>query len=110
MADGKPTFVGKCFQFQVAVQVLMEQIHNAPSLPRCQTALELREGFVRLSVPSYKMRTDHQGERIYEQLRENLRPIQARQNRLRQVMECRVGSSINAVETLSSRHSGIIRE
>src|SRR5271168_562587 len=25
-------------------------------------------------------------------------------------MECRVGGSINAVETLSSRHSGIVRE
>src|SRR5580704_3041769 len=88
----------------------MEQIHNAASLPRCQTALKLPERIVSLSVPPDKVRTNHQGERIHEQLREHLRLSQARQNGLRQVIKCRVGSSINAVETLSSGRPGIVRE
>src|SRR5271165_1605545 len=77
MADGKPTFLGKWFQFHLAVQVLLEQFHNAPSLPRCQTAFELRNSFRSLTILRDKVRTNCHGERIHEQLREHLWPIQA---------------------------------
>src|SRR5271168_4566870 len=82
MADGKPAFLGKCFQFYLAVQVLLEQFHNAASLPRCQTAFELRNSFRSLTILRDKVRTNGHGERIHEQLREHLRPIQAWQNQL----------------------------
>src|SRR5580692_1495483 len=110
MAHGKPTLLCECFQSYVAVQVLVEQFHNPPALPWRKAALEILDGFWNLTVPPDKMRTNHHGERIHEQLRKHLRPFQTRQNCLRQVMESRVGGSINAVKTLSSRHSGIIRE
>src|ERR1700693_2139755 len=110
MADGKPTFLGKCFQFYLAVQVLLEQFHDAASLPRCQTAFELRNSFRSLTILRDKVRTNRHGDRIHEQLREHLRPIQAWQNQLRQVIDGRVGSSVNAVETLNSGHSGIVGE
>src|SRR5271168_1529655 len=97
MADGKPTFLGKCFQFYLAVQVLLEQFHNAASLPWRQTAFELRNSFRSLTVLREKVRTNCHGERIHEQLREHLRPTQAWQNQLCQVIDGRVGSSVNAV-------------
>src|SRR5580698_4532156 len=108
MADGKPTFLGKPFQFYLAVQVLLEQFHDAAFLPRRQTAFELRISIRSLTIPRDKVRTNCHGKRINEQLRERLRPIQAWQNQLRQVIDGRVGSSINAVETLNSWHSGIV--
>src|SRR5271168_287173 len=110
MADGKPAFLGKGFQFYLAVQMLLEQFHNAASLPRCQTAFELRNSFGSLTILRDKVRTNCHGERIDEQLREHLRPIQAWQNQLRQVIDGGVGSSVNAVETLNSGHSGIVGE
>jgi hypothetical protein len=63
--------------------MLLEQFQNATPLPRRQTAFELRDRFTNLSIPPDKMRTNHQGERIHEQLREHLRSIQARQDQLR---------------------------
>src|SRR3984885_4945088 len=108
MADGKPTFLGKCFQFYFAVQMLFEQFHNAASLPRCQTAFELRNSFRSLTILRDKVRTNRHGKRIHEQLGEHLRPIQAWQNQLRQVIDGGVGSSVNAVETLNSGHSGLV--
>src|ERR1700722_1108480 len=108
MADRKPTFLGKCFQFYFAVQVLLEQFHNAAPLPRRQTAFELRNSFRSVTILRDKVRTNRHGEGIHEQLREHLRPIQAWQNQLRQVIDGRVWSSINAVETLNSGHSGIV--
>src|SRR5271163_768585 len=89
--------------------MLLEQLHSAPHLPRCQTAFELLGGFAKLTVPPHEVRTNRHGERIYEQLREHLRPVQTRQNRLRQVVENRVGSSINTVEAFNLTHSGIVR-
>src|SRR5580692_8915036 len=88
--------------------MLAEQLHSAPHLPRSQTALELEGGFAKLTIPSHKVRTNRHGERVYEQLREHLRPGQARQNRLRQVVENGVGSSINTVEAFDLPHSGIV--
>src|SRR5580698_8997667 len=90
--------------------MLMEQIHNAASLPRRQTALELGDSFVKLTIPPDKVRTNHHGEGIHEQLREHLRSVQAREDRLRQVMEDRVGSSVNTVEAFNPGHSGIVCE
>src|SRR5580704_15570169 len=90
--------------------MLAEQLHSAPHLPRSQTALELEGGFAKLTIPSHKVRTNRHGERVYEQLREHLRPGQARQNRLRQVVENGVGSSINTVEAFDLTHSGVARE
>src|SRR5208283_152399 len=110
MADGKPTFLGKCFQFYLAVQVLLEQFHNAASLPRCETAFELRISVRSLTILRDKVRTNRHGKRIHEQLRKRLRPIQARQNQLGQVIDGGIGSSVNAVETLNSGHSGIVGE
>src|SRR5580658_8565593 len=110
MADGKPTFLGKSFQFYLAVQVLLEQFHNAASLPRCETAFELRNSFRSLTILSDKVRTNCHGERIHEQLREHFWPIQAWQNQLRHVIDGGVGSSVNAVEALNSGRSGIVGE
>src|SRR5580692_9198600 len=88
--------------------MLLEQLHRAPHLPRRQTAFELQGGLAKLTIPSHKVRTNRHGERIYEQLREHLRPAQTWQNRLRQVVENGVGSSINTVEAFNLTHSGII--
>src|ERR1700751_6098692 len=90
--------------------MLLEQLHSAPHLPRCQTAFELQGGFAKLTIPPHKVRTNRHGERIYEQLREHFRLVQTGQNRLRQVVENRVGSSINTVEAFNLTHSGIVRE
>src|SRR5579862_1591646 len=89
--------------------MLLEQLHSAPHLPRGQTAFELHGRFTKLTIPPHKVRTNRHGERIYEQLREHLRLVQTRQNRLRQVVEKGVGSSINTVETFNLTHSGIVR-
>src|SRR6202042_3207954 len=89
--------------------MLLEQLHRAPHLPRGQTAFELQGGLAKLTIPPHKVRTNRHGERIYEQLREHLRLVQTRQNRLRQVVENGVGSSINTVEAFNLTHSGIIR-
>src|ERR1700678_3440288 len=88
--------------------MLLEQLHRAPHLPWGQTAFELQGRFAKLTIPPHKMRTNRHGERIYEQLREHLRPVQAWQNRLRQVVENGVGSSINTVEAFDLTHSGIV--
>src|SRR6202451_2815273 len=90
--------------------MLLEQLHRTPHLPRRQTAFELQGGFAKLTIPPHKVRTNRHGERIYEQLREHLRPVQAWQNRLRQVVENGVGSSINTVEAFDLTHSGAVRE
>src|SRR5271154_6959543 len=90
--------------------MLVEQLHGAPRLPLGQTTFELDGWFLKLTVPPHKVRTNRHGERIYEQLREHLRPVQARQNRLRQVMNNGVGRSINTVKALNLTHSGIIRK
>src|ERR1700689_3540815 len=90
--------------------MLLEQLHGAPHLPRRQAAFELLGRFAKLTIPPHKVRTNRHGERIYEQLREYLRPVQARQNRLRQVVENGVGSSINTVEAVDLPHSGVVRE
>src|ERR1700683_4086980 len=90
--------------------MLAEQLHGAPHLPRSQTAFELQGGFVKLAIPPHKVRTNRHREGIYEQLREHLRPVQTWQNRLRQVVENGVGSSINTVEAVNLTHSGIVRE
>jgi hypothetical protein len=63
--------------------MLLEQFHNAALLPWGQTAFELRDSFRKVSISPDKVRTNHQRERIHEQLREQPRPIQARQDRLR---------------------------
>src|SRR2546423_10832471 len=90
--------------------MLLERLHGAPHLPWGQTAFELQGGFAKLTIPPHKVRTNGHGERVYEQLREHLRPVQARQNRLRQVVENGVGSSINTVEAFNLTHSGVVRE
>src|ERR1700722_15332850 len=90
--------------------MLAEQLHGAPHLPRSQTAFELQRRFAKLTIPSHKVGTNRHGERIYEQLREHLRPVQTGQNRLRQVVENRVGSSINTVEAFDLTHSGVVRK
>src|SRR5580700_7056789 len=90
--------------------MLLEQLHSAPHLPRGQTAFELQGRFAELTIPPHKVRTNCHGERIYEQLREHLRPVQTWQNRLRQVVENGVGSSINTVEAFDLTHSGVVRE
>src|ERR1700730_14846903 len=90
--------------------MLLEQLHRAPHLPRGQTALELQGRLAKLTIPPHKVRTNRHGERIYEQLREHLRPVQTGQNRLRQVVENGVGSSINTVEAFNLTHSGIVRK
>src|SRR6202030_4876090 len=95
------------FQFYFAVQVLLEQFHNAAPLPRRQTPFELRNSLRSLTILRDKVRTNRHGERIHEQLREHLRPIQAWQNQLRQVITGRVGTSINAVETVNSGPSAL---
>src|SRR5580693_3771123 len=89
--------------------MLVEQLYSAPHLPRGQTAFELQGGFAKLTIPPHKVRTNRHGERIYEQLREHLRLVQTGQNRLRQVVENRVGRSINTVEAFNLTHSGIVR-
>src|SRR5271170_2365406 len=88
--------------------MLLQQLHSAPHLPRGQTTFELQGRFAKLTIPPHKMRTNRHGERIYKQLREHLRPVQTWQNRLRQVMENGVGSSINTVEAFNLTHSGIV--
>src|ERR1700684_605408 len=90
--------------------MLVEQLHSAPHLPRGQTAFELQGGFAKLTIPPHKVRTNRHGEGIHEQLREHPRPVQTWQNRLRQVVENGVGSSINAVEAFNLTHSGIVRK
>src|ERR1700722_20044439 len=89
--------------------MLLEQLHRAPHLPRGKTAFELQGGFAELTIPPHKVRTNRHGERIYEQLREHLRLVEAGQNHLRQVVENGVGSSINTVEAFNLTHSGIVR-
>src|SRR5580692_9126065 len=89
--------------------MLLEQLHRAPHLPRGQSAFELQSGFVKLTIPPHEVRTNRHGERIYEQLREHLRLVQKRQNRLRQVVENGVGGSINTVKAFNLTHSGIVR-
>src|SRR3984885_5250996 len=89
--------------------MLLEQLHSAPHLPRGQTASELLGGFAKLTIPPHEVRTNRHGERIDEQLREHLRLVETRQNRLRQVVQNGVGSSINTVEALYLTHSGIVR-
>src|ERR1700691_6581759 len=90
--------------------MLVEQLHSAPHLPRGQTAFELQGGFAKLTIAPHKVRTTRHGERIHEQLREHLRPAQTWQNRLRQVVENRVASSINTVKAFDLTHSGVVRE
>src|SRR5277367_2234173 len=90
--------------------MLLQQLHSAPHLPRGQTTFELQGRFAKLTIPPHKMRTNRHGERIYEQLREHLRPVQTWQNRLRQVVENGVGSSINTVKAFDLTHSGVVRE
>src|ERR1700735_3875165 len=90
--------------------MLLEQLHGAPHLPWRQTAFELLGRFVKLTIPPHEVRTNRHGERIYEQLREHLRPVQTRQNRLSQVVKNGVGSSINTVEAFNLTHSGIVRK
>src|ERR1700691_5824083 len=89
--------------------MLLEQLDRAPHLPRRQTAFELQGGFAKLTIPPHKVRTNRQGERIREQLREHLRLVQTRQNRLGQVVENGVRSSINTVEAFNLTHSSIVR-
>src|SRR5271169_2046879 len=89
--------------------MLVEQPYSTPHLPRGQTAFELQGRFAKLTIPPHKVRTNRHGERIYEQLREHLRPVQTWQNRLRQVVENGVGRPINTVETFNLTHSGIVR-
>src|SRR5271170_2119540 len=88
--------------------MLVEQLHSAPHLPGGQTTFELQGRFAKLTIPPHKVRTNGHGERIYKQLREHLRPVQTWQNRLRQVVENGVGSSINTMEALNLTHSGIV--
>src|SRR5271168_2275040 len=88
--------------------MLLEQLHSAPHLPRSQTAFELQGRFAKLTISPHKMRTNRHGERIHEQLRESLRPVQTWQNRLRQVVDNGVGSSVNTVEAFNLTHSGVI--
>src|SRR5271167_2189639 len=90
--------------------MLLQQLHGAPHLPRGQTAFELQGRLAKLTIPPHKMRTNRHGERIYEQLREHLRPVQTWQNRLRQVVENGIGSSINTVEAFDLTHSDVVRE
>src|ERR1700734_2827980 len=90
--------------------MLAEQLRSAAHLPRSQTAFELQGRFAKLTIPPHQVRTNRHGERIYEQLREHLRPVQTWQNRLRQVVENGVGSSINTVEAFNLTHSGIVRK
>src|SRR5580658_5318771 len=90
--------------------MLLKQLNSAPHLPRSQTAFELQGRFAKLTIPSHKVGTNRHGERIYEQLREHLWSVQAGQNRLRQVVENGVGSSINTVEAFNLTHSGIVRK
>src|ERR1700735_2659060 len=90
--------------------MFLEQLHSTPHLPRGQAAFELQGRFAKLTIPPHKMRTNRHGERIYEQLREHLRPVQTWQNRLSQVVKNGVGSSINTVETFNLAHSGIVRK
>src|ERR1700691_3684936 len=90
--------------------MLLEQLHSAPHLPRGQTAFELQGRFAKLTIPPDKVRTNRHGERIHEQLRKHLRPVQTWQNRLRQMVENGVGSSINTVEALNLTQSGIVRK
>src|SRR5579863_6492628 len=89
--------------------MLLEQLDSAPHLPRSQTAFELQGRFAKLTIPPHKVRTNRHGERIYEQLREHLRLVETRQNRLCQVVQNGVGSSINTVEAFNLTHSGIVR-
>src|ERR1700722_3353260 len=90
--------------------MFLEQFHSAPHLPRCQTAFELLGGFAKLTIPAHEVGTNRHGERIHEQLREHLRLVQTWQNRLRQVVENGVGSSINTVEAFNLTQSGIVRK
>src|SRR6202522_4746294 len=90
--------------------MLLEQLHRAPHLPWGQTTFELQGRFAKLTIPPHKMRTNRHRERIHEQLRERLRPVQTWQNRLRQVVEDGVGGPINTVEAFDLTHSGIVRE
>src|ERR1700685_2387687 len=64
MAGRKPAFLGKCSQLQIAVQMLAEQLHGAPHLPRSQTAFELQCRFAKLTIPPHKVRTNRHGERV----------------------------------------------
>src|ERR1700692_3733246 len=90
--------------------MLLEQLHSAPHLPRCQTTFELLGRFVKLTIPPHQVRTNRHRERIYEQLREHLRLVQTRQNRLRQVVENGVRSSVNTVEAFNLTTSSIARK
>src|SRR3984957_19853648 len=89
--------------------MLLEQLNSAPHLPGGKTAFELLGGFVKLTIPPHQVRTNRHRERIYEQLREHLRLVKTRQNRLRQMVENGIGSSINTVEPFNLTHSGIVR-
>src|ERR1700735_3985924 len=89
--------------------MLLEQLHRATHLPWGQTTFELQGRFAKLTIPPHKVRTNRHGERIYEQLREHLRLVETRQNRLRQVVQNGGGSSINTVEAFNLTHSGIVR-
>src|ERR1700722_16890170 len=54
MAGRKPAFPGEGFQLQLAVQVLLEQFHRTPHLPRGQTAFELQGRLAKLTIPPHK--------------------------------------------------------
>src|ERR1700722_15568261 len=88
--------------------MLLEQLHSAPHLPRCQTAFELLGRFAKLTISPHEVRTNRHGERVHEQLREHLRPVQTRKHRLSQVVENGVGSSVNTVEAFNLTHSSIV--
>src|ERR1700691_3904078 len=90
--------------------MLLEQLDRAPHLPRGQTAFELQGGFAKLTIPPHKVRTNRDGEGIDEQLREHLRLVQTRQNRLRQGVENGDETSINRVQAFNLTHSGIVRK
>src|ERR1700678_1543074 len=90
--------------------MLVEQLHRAPHLPRGQTAFRSQGRLAKLTIPPHQVRTNRHRERIYEQLREHLRLVQTRQNRLRQVVENGVGGSINTVEAFNLTHSSIVRK
>jgi hypothetical protein len=55
MTDGKPTFIGKCRQFYLTVQMLAKQFHNATLLPRCQTTFMLWNSFAKPAIPPDKV-------------------------------------------------------
>lgn len=110
MPNGKPALPGEGRQFQLPVQLGMDQFRHPTPLPGSQPAAVREDRLASAAIFPDEVLSDHGAERVHEKLREHFLLLQARKNQLCEVMEGRVVGSIGAVQFPNCGNSGVIRK